>query len=249
MLLELGLHEASCFITLTYTVAPVELNPDDLQAFLKRLRSYRGPFRFYAVGEYGSRNCRPHYHAALFGVSMSEAALIAKAWRGHVVPCKARDVPLDSFGGVHVGELNKDSAQYLVKYVCKSVLDRQKFAGLHPEFARMSLRPGIGGVAIASIVENLVRAHGGSIEPEDIGDVPSVVRIGKKAYPIGSHLRRKLRSALGWDEGSPVAVRERLAAENLEREKARPGYRERRRQVSYDQLESRLKIQKSKEIL
>lgn len=66
----------SGMITLTYTDESVPhggdgvetLQKSHLQRFFKRLR-YRTdkPIKYYAVGEYGRRTGRPHYHIALFG--------------------------------------------------------------------------------------------------------------------------------------------------------------------------------------
>lgn len=129
MMLEQSRHEFSVFVTLTYAEAPEELVPDHMAYFVRRLRLINPrPLRFYGVGEYGSKGGRPHYHLALFGVSMADEALIQSCW---------------TRGFVHIGELNRWSAQYLTKYVCKSLVQLRKHDGKHPEFARMSLRPGL----------------------------------------------------------------------------------------------------------
>lgn len=39
---------------------------EDLQKFNKRLRKRLGPFRFFAVCEYGSKGLRPHFHVCYF---------------------------------------------------------------------------------------------------------------------------------------------------------------------------------------
>lgn len=39
---------------------------EDLQKFNKRLRKRIGPFRFFAVCEYGSKGLRPHFHVCYF---------------------------------------------------------------------------------------------------------------------------------------------------------------------------------------
>lgn len=68
-----SVHGEGCFITLTYNPAscPERLVRSDLEAFCKRLDYHlrkRGKrFRGLAVGEYGSRFARPHYHLALIG--------------------------------------------------------------------------------------------------------------------------------------------------------------------------------------
>lgn len=61
-------HAQSCFATLTYAdPAPPKLCRPDLQKFFKRLRKRGVKFRYLAVGEYGGRTKRPHYHVLFFG--------------------------------------------------------------------------------------------------------------------------------------------------------------------------------------
>lgn len=230
MMLELTRCDAASFVTLTYRVDPEELSPDDLKGFVKRLRYYVDrPFRYYGVGEYGSKGGRPHYHIALFGVCMSEEVAINKAW---------------GLGFVHVGELNHDSAQYMCKYICKSLLEREKFQDKHPEFARMSLRPGIGAPALDDVAGSLLKAHGGSMEPGDIGDVPSTLRTGGRLYPVGKYLRGKLREKIGWEKKAPEAVVRAMEVEARSRSVDEKAVRERKRQVSYNNLEGRMRIKR-----
>lgn len=235
MMLELSRHRSACFTTLTFKDAPDSLNPADMRDFLKRLRYYIDrPLRYYGVGEYGSKGGRPHYHLALFGVCMSEQSVIEKAW---------------PFGFVHVGELNAYSAQYLTKYVAKSWVQLQRHDGKHPEFARMSRNPALGAPALDDIAGNLMLAHGGSIEQEDIGDVPSVMRNSGRRYPIGRVLRGKLREAIGWENNAPAAVVKALSDEAARRTVEEKELRERRRVASYENLSGRLRIQALKEKL
>lgn len=71
-------HESSYwkytyFVTLTYNdnhLFSNELNKKDLQNFIKYLRRYlsfeQENLKFFATGEYGSKNQRPHFHVCLF---------------------------------------------------------------------------------------------------------------------------------------------------------------------------------------
>lgn len=81
---EMLVSESAVFMTLTYGVNEKEgwgenpptsfngiytLHKPDLQKFFKRLRKINnGKLRYYAVGEYGSDNKRPHYHIILFNL-------------------------------------------------------------------------------------------------------------------------------------------------------------------------------------
>lgn len=189
-MLEGLVHASSSFVTLTYAD---EFLPDggnllarDMQLFMKRLRKKLDrPVRFYGVGEYGEQNFRPHYHLALFGVDVSEQPLIEACW------------PL---GIVHIGDLTFDSAQYLCGYVTKKMThaEDKRLGGKRPEFARMSLRPGIGAASVQQIADALSNRSGWD-EIHRLGDVPTMLRHGQKNYPLGRYLRRRLREAMNFE--------------------------------------------------
>ena len=70
---ESMLWDVNSFTTLTYNneSVPNELKKKHVQDFFKSLRHQlhrkgRGKIRYYAVGEYGDRNKRPHYHMCIF---------------------------------------------------------------------------------------------------------------------------------------------------------------------------------------
>ena len=68
------MHDQSYFVTLTYDddhLKTFSLVPEDLTNFFKRLRNYK-KIRYYACGEYGDKNGRPHYHAIIFGLSLND---------------------------------------------------------------------------------------------------------------------------------------------------------------------------------
>lgn len=77
LMYELDNWNDASFVTLTFSDDYLlahhrssELNKKDLQNFFKRLRFYMmDNIKYYAVGEYGSRTKRGHYHAIIFGVS------------------------------------------------------------------------------------------------------------------------------------------------------------------------------------
>lgn len=147
------LHEASChasslFVTLTYDDAhlpPGEtLVKRDLQLFFKRLRKACGPCRYYAVGEYGSRTFRPHYHALLFGVDFADAVVFSRDDRG---VCLLRSPELESIWGLGFapfGEVTFESAAYCARYCLTK--EAHSFPDRLPEFSIMSRRPGIGSL-------------------------------------------------------------------------------------------------------
>lgn len=241
MMLELGMHEASSFATLTFKNDPVEVHPSVLSGYIKRLREYiPRPFRFYGVGEYGDRYGRPHYHVALFGVSMLEGSLIEKAWSEDGEP----------LGFVHIGELNELTAQYITGYVSKKWTrkDDPRLEGRHPEFARMSLRPGIGGTAVEMLAKSL-GGVGAKKALEVLGDVPAEMRSGGKKLPLGRYVRSKLRVALGKDARQPQELRRKLGDEHMSRTSDEREKLERKRLYQYDRALVRQKIARSKKSL
>lgn len=104
---ENRLHLDSSFVTLTYADPHLtwkngvsQLVKSDLQKFFKRLRKAGYKLRYFAVGEYGSKTFRPHYHIILFG-SVPETAIRA-AWQ---------------FGLVHIGKVSQASVMYCLGYI------------------------------------------------------------------------------------------------------------------------------------
>lgn len=184
--LEALCHAESSFVTLTYADGDQrELDPRHLVLFLKRLRKsvVRSRLRYFAVGEYGDRTFRPHYHLALFGLGACEAPGVIGD-----CPCSNCSVVRETwgFGHVMVGSLSPHSATYLAGYVTKKMTQRDdvRLGGLHPEFARMSLRPGIGAAAMWDVASVMMQYK--------LAEIPMGLRHGSKILPLGRYLRAKL---------------------------------------------------------
>ncbi|AXH77861.1 MAG: replication initiator protein [Microviridae sp.] len=155
---EASLHEASCFVTLTYddAHAPVSLDYSHFQLFMKSLRPRLGPlrFRYFVCGEYGGELGRPHFHAGIFGTAFRvDRYPWRKAKSGHQVYRSPLLEEVWDRGLSEVGELTQESAGYMARYVLKKMtgpvasehyVDRETGEVLLPEFCHMSLRPGIG---------------------------------------------------------------------------------------------------------
>lgn len=207
ILLESCKHEHNSFLTLTYAPdnlpllqaddpTSATLAPRDLQLFIKRLRKICSrPIRYFAVGEYGDETWRPHYHAALFGVSPLEVELVRKAWSIDGKP----------IGHIMLGDLSRASAAYIAQYCTKKLTaaDDPRLQGRHPEFTRMSLRPGIGALAVDDIVKSLSGSLGKRML-DATGDVPLSIKIGGKDVPLGRYLRRKIRQGLDLYKVNPA---------------------------------------------
>lgn len=112
------------FITLTYDTKTVpitdrgymSITKRDLQLYFKRLRKLQdkqstgeggGKISYFAVGEYGSRTMRPHYHAIVFNASTYNLEL---AW----------SLDGKKIGNIHFGEVSGASIGYCMKYMHKA---------------------------------------------------------------------------------------------------------------------------------
>lgn len=203
LLLEAACHQSNQFVTLTYEESqlptqvipgrpgfkaiarhpavasqPGTLSKTDLQRFFKRLRKI-GNFRYYAVGEYGERMGRPHYHALLFGSDFTTEELEG-AWK---------------HGHVHQGDVTAASITYCVEYLIKYRTKKDELLDLRrePEFGVMSRNPGIGTFSIGEIRKSIL-----SSPPLLNGTllIPDTFRLGGKEHPMPRYIRRQLE-----DEG------------------------------------------------
>jgi len=202
-MLERATHGDACFVTLTYADDKVpadgSVEPKVAQLWLKRLRARMAPrsLRFFLVGEYGEETRRPHYHAALFGMP---SCMRGRTDHRLERCCASCQVIKESWGlgGIDCRELSMETAQYLVGYVAKKLSPRlweERFGQLTPEFARMSLRPGIGAPAIPDVLSSL----DGRLDTEESASlclpVPTVLMHGRRTLPLGRYLREKLRAS------------------------------------------------------
>lgn len=199
--LESLCHDHSSFLTLSYANEHLpknsSLDPRHLQLWLKRFRKRVLPvrIRYFAVGEYGEKNKRPHYHLSVFGVPPHAFDI----YKTH--PFDPRVVWLTSwpYGSAFLVDFNELTAQYVTGYVTKKlnkVDDDRLLPGQLPEFARMSRAPGIGKDAMRIIAASL--SSSGSVDHVDSGDVPATLRLGKRTIPLGRFLLKALREAVGF---------------------------------------------------
>lgn len=144
---------------------PVEtLLPSDVQKFIKRLRRHLEyvpksakkrigrdhvikPIRYFAVGEYGGKTGRPHYHLLIFGWKPSD--LVAHSLRkGNVVYRSAQVEKLWRFGFSTVQPCGYGVSRYCARYVTKKcmgnpVKDAEPFKDSYfPEFVLQSVKHG-----------------------------------------------------------------------------------------------------------
>lgn len=162
------MHEASyyddnVFVTLTYNDFNLPrdggLCVSDFQKFMKRLRKGLGKkkIRFFHAGEYGEKTNRPHYHAILFNHRFDDIEETEGSTPTRKIFTSEELQKLWGMGHVSVSDILPEHADYIGKYtlkkvggerseehylrVCPETGECHKVA---PEYATMSLRPGIG---------------------------------------------------------------------------------------------------------
>lgn len=121
---EAKVADSSLWVTLTYDCPPTTdnrlhtLRKSDVQKFFKRLRKKHRDFsnqkiKYFAVGEYGSKTHRPHYHVVLFNSSVEH---ILSAWEGFWSPSDENGVVL---GHCYIDQVNEQTVAYSCKYMFK----------------------------------------------------------------------------------------------------------------------------------
>lgn len=124
LLYENYVHPEAVFLTLTYNEENLpqdnSLHKEHLQNFWKGLRqdlsSVNRKIKYFACGEYGDKNNRPHYHSIVFGLTDSEEdrELVKTNWRY----CDSFLFDKKHKG---IGTVTKDSMQYVTGYIQKKL--------------------------------------------------------------------------------------------------------------------------------
>lgn len=167
---ESQLYDENSFLTLTYDNEHLpndkSIHKEEIQKFFKRLRKNTGrKIRYFACGEYGSKNNRPHYHAIIFGYDFPDKYL----WSIRDGNALYRSNILEKcwkLGHAKIGSVTFESAAYVARYIMKKrkgkpdqkdkdgktnaehyqMLDTEtgEITEIQPEFCIMSRKPGIG---------------------------------------------------------------------------------------------------------
>lgn len=169
-----GISDASRSASMAVAAQHGTLFKPDLARFFKRYRKNIGHFRYFAVGEYGEKYGRPHYHVLAFGAEISRESL-AEIW---------------SHGHVHIGDVESASITYCVEYALKrekseSLVDLRRI----PEFSVMSRNPGIGSYAVGEFRNAILRS-----KPLPTGEllIPDTFRVLGREYPVPRFVRNEL---------------------------------------------------------
>lgn len=129
---------SALFVTLTYNTEHVpitkkgrlSLRHQHVVDFMKKLRyeqkkEHDKKIIFYAVGEYGSKTQRPHYHLLIFNAHHKH---VFESWK---------------YGNVFIGTVTPASAGYTLKYMSKNKLIPQ-YKGDDREPEKVTMSKGIG---------------------------------------------------------------------------------------------------------
>ncbi len=185
ILQEAKLYKNNYFVTLTYDDSFLPPNgslvKDEISKFNKKLKTnlsragLNSQFRFYGVGEYGSKYWRPHYHVIYFNLDLPDlkfhhiskegfpvysSKFLERVWsREFEVNGEKKLIPI---GFVDIQDVDVGSACYVARYCDKKKknltredLDLMKKFKLEPEFSRMSRMPGIGANYMNDILEKV----------------------------------------------------------------------------------------------
>lgn len=225
-MLESFCYSDNTFVTLTYNDENLvhtdgdqaTLAPEDATKFLKRFRKAIEPIkiRYFLVGEYGDENNRPHYHLAIFNFPRCYKGRPSYDRKNNLKPCSQSCVceivhKAWGKGRVTLDGLENASAGYIAGYTVKKMTakDDMRLNGRHPEYARMSLRPGIGYNFMYEVASGLLEHD----YHKKYVDVPGELLHGGKPKPIGRYLHGKLREMVGKDGKTPEEVLQQMEKE------------------------------------
>ena len=147
---EMKVSSAAYFTTLTYETSPtMELCKLDLQKYFKRLRKLGFKFSYFALGDYGDVNQRPHYHVIFFAKGYFDQSLLYNIWTSGKAQQSLR-------GFIDVKRLQEGAILYVVRYGLLAKLDWDKSDTRPKPFFLMSKKPALGSNYISA---NMKRYH------------------------------------------------------------------------------------------
>lgn len=201
---------APMFVTLTYNDEKVPITEDGHQTLRKQKfrqwlantqKQVTGPFRYYAVGEYGDDTHRPHYHLVCFPTQFAQVRALQWAWRKK--------------GFTSAYPLNPQRAGYCANYTTKKLTkgdDPRLKPDQEPEFRISSKNPPLAKEFCDGLIKQYRQRKWKREVIDKRGDVIRVFRFNNRIYPIGDWALRYMRKELG----IPQTERERMLNPNYE---------------------------------
>lgn len=203
---EANMNSENWFITWTYDDAHMPVNGSlqysDFQYLNRKLRKELGSFRFFVAAEYGDSFGRCHFHSINFGLHLPD--LEVKRFASGSVRYTSKTLErLWGKGNVFIGTVTPQSARYVASYCLKKLggkLAEDKYSRvdestgeivrLTPEFARMSLKPGIGASFFDKYWQEIVANR-------------AVVGAGGVKYSIPRFFNERINA---WDDDALVSA-------------------------------------------
>lgn len=203
------------FVTLTFSEdnRPGEVRKKDIQNFCKELRRKSNQrFRYFAVGEYGDKHDREHYHLCIFNYITQ----IEYDSEGHF-----HDKHIQSAWGkgfTTISDMTPQRASYIAGYTVKKMTDKddERLDGRNPEFALMSRMPGVGFDAFLKYCTSHAYTKYVSEHPDP--EIPRTIRINKKLWPVNYTCRKYAHKHTGIPLTSKVPKQEHPNPDYFERE-------------------------------
>lgn len=133
--------------------SPTTLSVRDTQLFFKRLRKFFPDrrIRYFLAGEYGPKTKRPHYHAIIFGLTLSDFSDLRVHDFNNLGQPRYKSATFQkiwSKGFCILAPVNWNTCSYVSRYTMKKIFKSDNpsefVGGRIPPFCTMSRRPGIG---------------------------------------------------------------------------------------------------------
>jgi len=214
----------SHFVTLTYDTDHVPISRNgymtlrkkDFQDYMKRLRKLCVGFtlKYYAVGEYGTTNKRPHYHAIIFNCPNPD--FFYDAWHLNGIP----------IGSIHVGQVSGDSIAYTMKYIDKASFERKHARDdREPEFPLMSK-----GLGASYLTDQVISWHRSDLKNTYVHK--DGFRIALPRYYVSkifTDQQRRYQALLAQDAANKIENEQRADYQRFKYEKDFETYKDERR--------------------
>lgn len=176
---------------------PWALNRRYLQLFFKLLRRRGIQFKYYAVGEYGEKEARAHYHVLIFGDRVRDREVLEECW---------------PWGQIDIGRVEEASIRYVTGYVMKAPLGRLRLHAERnqeaPPFSVISRGVGSRGAARRRhtiTTQGVVRIGSRAVVPPRFY-LSQLCDDDKRKYLLACRARKMLAADLRVAKGEPYVV-------------------------------------------
>lgn len=129
-------HLFTSFLTLTYNDSNLpkngKLQKKELQNYFKRVRTTEKNLKYYAIGEYGTKNKRPHYHAIVFSADNN---ILVDKWT------KSNRGDSEPIGFVTTDKVTEASIHYVTGYLTDKYGEMDRKTGKQTNWSHSDLIP------------------------------------------------------------------------------------------------------------